>query len=103
MTKHEFSTAISIILDILFDKKFYDMIKIISKHESFLNYWFARFIDKYSFSDNFEYTAKLEITKLINMNIITPKEMYKTMQLKLYFAWPITPYVLSFIKNTYNV
>jgi hypothetical protein len=97
------STEIPNILNILFDKKFYDMIKIISKHQYFLSFWARSFIRRYMCRFNIDDEIKQEIITLIDMDIATPGKIYEILGQDLYIGVKIWQQVLSFIKDTYNV
>jgi hypothetical protein len=97
------STEIRIILDILFYKKFYDMIKIISKHQHFLNYWAVSFVWRNMCSCNINDEIKQEIITMVNMNIATPEMIYGILTKRFFFDTPIIPHVVSFLKDTYPI
>jgi hypothetical protein len=91
------------ILDILFDKKFYDMIKIISKHQDFLFHWVGSFVLMNMSSCNIDDEIKQEIITVVNMNIATPEMIYEILTKKFFFGTSIIPQVVSFLKDTYQI
>jgi hypothetical protein len=94
-----FPHEMSYILDILFDNKFYDIIKILSNHEHFLHYWIVSFIYKNKTFDE----IKREIIILIDLDIATPEKIYELINQTLYPHLEIKRQILLIIKNTYNV
>jgi hypothetical protein len=101
--ENSYPYKISEVLNILFDKKFYDMIKIFSKHELFLEHWIADFIRRNKAWDNINDDIKQEIIVLIDMNIATPEEIYKIVKRTLYVGLRSRLEILSFIKDTYDI
>jgi hypothetical protein len=91
------------ILDILFDKKFYNMIKIISKHQYFLNHWAGSFVWRTMDFCNIDDEIKQEIITMVNMNIATPEMIYEILTKRFFFGTPIVPHVVSFLKDTYSI
>jgi hypothetical protein len=111
------------IFNILFGKKFYDMIKILSKHKYFLIFWIVNFIKRHNIITSISDDAKQEIITLGNMDIVTPEKVYGmmetiilinmnisntekqygTMEKCFYYNLKIEPKLLPFIKHTFNI
>jgi hypothetical protein len=100
--RRSYPNNIPTILDMLIDKKFYDMIKIISKHRYFLNYWARSFVQKNLKYSNINDEVKQEIITLIDMDIATPEQIYDVLGRLLFVDFKIWQQVLSFIKDNYK-
>jgi hypothetical protein len=92
-------SEMSNILNILFDNKFYDIIKILSKYEHFLHYWVVSFIYGNKIYDE----IKKEIIILVDLDIVTPEQICELINQTLYPHLEIKQHILLIIKNTYNI
>jgi hypothetical protein len=103
MVGRRYPEEISNLFDIVFNNKFYDMIKILSTYGDFLNYWIDSFVNRNKTCDGINDEAKQEIIALINMNIVTPVKIRKLLKNISYSDLLIRHEVLLFLKNTYDV
>jgi hypothetical protein len=101
MVKIKCPSEITILLNILFEKKFYVMVKLFSKYEPIANSWISSFVSR-NMNCDINDDIKDEITTLIHMGIITPEVAKRTTQV-LRLSLNLKQQLLLFIKDTYNI